>query len=97
MTLPVVLTRDAETDFDSAADWYEQQAGLGTAFTLRVRDVLARIGGMPELHAVLSHGLRRARVDGFPYCVYYRVGSERVEVVAILHARRDPSIWMNRG
>jgi hypothetical protein len=38
MNLPVVLTPEAQTEFDEAADWYEQQAGLGAAFTANVRE-----------------------------------------------------------
>ena len=97
MSLPVVLTAEAEADFDEAADWYEQQAGRGTKFTLQVRQALARIGLMPELHAVLHRDIRRAKVQKFPYNVYYRVRPDRVEVIAVLHGRRDPSVWKNRA
>jgi plasmid stabilization system protein ParE len=43
MNRPVVLSRQAQREFDEAADWYEQQAGLGARFTERVRDVLRRV------------------------------------------------------
>jgi plasmid stabilization system protein ParE len=55
-----------------------------------------RIGQMPEIHAVLHRDIRRAKVKKFPYNVYYRVRPDRVEVIAVLHGRRDPSIWKNR-
>jgi plasmid stabilization system protein ParE len=97
MSLPVVLTAEAEADFNAAADWYEEQAGLGAKFTLQIRQVLVRIGQMPELHAVLHRDVRRAKVQKFPYNVYYRVRPDRVEVIAVLHGRRDPSIWKNRA
>jgi len=42
--LPVVLTDEAEAEFDAAADWYEDQTGLGAKFTAHVREVLNRIG-----------------------------------------------------
>jgi plasmid stabilization system protein ParE len=77
MTLPIVLTREAETEFDEAADWYEQRAGLGATFTARIRDVLNRIGAMPELHAVVHQDVRRAVVKKFPYNIDYRVRAER--------------------
>ena len=97
MSLPVVLTVDAAADFDAAADWYEQQARLGAKFTLRIREALLRISQMPELRAVLYRDIRRARVEKFPYNVYYRVRPDRVEVIAILHGRRDPSVWRSRA
>jgi hypothetical protein len=43
MSLAVVLTPDAVADFDSAADWYQEQAGVGTAFTSHVREALDQI------------------------------------------------------
>jgi plasmid stabilization system protein ParE len=97
MSLPVVLSAEAEADFDAAADWYEEQAGLGTKFTLQIRQVLLSVGQMPELHAVLHRDVRRAKVKRFPYNIYYRVRADRVEVIAVLHGRRDPSIWKNRA
>jgi len=48
MNLPVVLTPEAEADFDATADWYQEQAGLGATFTAQVREVLNRIGRMPD-------------------------------------------------
>ncbi len=33
MSLPVVLTVEAEHDFLAAADWYQEHAGLGSEFT----------------------------------------------------------------
>ncbi len=97
MTLPVVLTAEAEADFDASADWYEEQAGLGAKFTVQVRKALNQVGQMPELHSVLHQDIRRARVQKFPYNVYYRVRPDRVEVLAVLHGRRDPSVWKNRA
>lgn len=96
MNLPVVLTLDAETDFDTAADFYQQQAGLGDRFTDSVRQSLRAIGQMPESHAPLHRDVRRTKVRPFPYIIYYRVRPDRVEVIAILHGRRDPSVWKDR-
>jgi toxin ParE1/3/4 len=97
MSLPVVLTQEAETDFDVAADWYQEQAGLGAKFTAHVREALNRIGRTPELHAILHRDIRRAKVKKFPYNLYFRVQAERVEVIAVLHGRRDPSTWKSRA
>jgi hypothetical protein len=53
MSLPVVLTHEAAGDFDEAADWYQQQAGLGNEFTSHVRDALNYIGQVPHVHRVI--------------------------------------------
>ena len=67
MTLPIVLTAEAEADFDDSADWYEEQAGLREQFTIQVRKILNQVGQMPELHRVLHQDVRRAKVQRFPY------------------------------
>jgi len=97
MNLPVVLTQEAAADFDAAADWYQQEAGLGERFTAHVRRALDRISQMPELHRILYRGIRRARVKKFPYSIYFRIQTDRVEVIAVLHGRRDPSVWRSRA
>lgn len=96
MNLPIVLTSDAEQEFDAAADWYHQQAGLGAQFITNVRDALGRIAHMPDLHAVVYRDIRCANVRRFPYNIYYRIDQERIEVIAILHGHRDPLTWKSR-
>jgi toxin ParE1/3/4 len=93
----VGLGHEAEREFDAAADWYEQQAGLGATFVAHVREVLDRIGQMPELRAIIHRNVRRAKVRRFPYNIYYRVSAGRVEVIAVLHGHRDPSVWKGRA
>lgn len=96
MTLRIVFTEAAEREFDAAADWYQQQAGLGADFVANVRDVLDRIARTPETYAVVYRGIRHARVRRFPYNVFYREFADRIEVIAIIHGHRDPSIWKRR-
>jgi plasmid stabilization system protein ParE len=98
MTLPVVLTAEAEADLDEASQWYEQRsAGLGGDLVGRVRETLAQIAITPLLYPQVHAGIRRASVRRFPYGVFYRPGSNRVEVIAIFHDRRDPAAVKRRG
>jgi toxin ParE1/3/4 len=98
MNLPVILSPAADREFEAAAEWYEkQQTGLGTRFVTQVQDALDRIGQEPELHAVVYKDLRRGRVAKSPYKIYYRDLADRVEVLAIVHGHRDPSVWQSRA
>ena len=98
MNLPVILSPAADREFEAAAEWYEnQQAGLGTRFVNQVQDTLDRIGHDPELHAVVYKDLRRALVIKSPYNIFYRALADRVEVIAIVHGHRDPSVWQSRA
>jgi plasmid stabilization system protein ParE len=97
VSLPVVLRPEAEQDLFEARNWYDRRSnGSGDEFAEAVSTVLDRLGEMPELHAVVWKDVRRCRPKRFPYVIYYRVQADRVEVLAIVHGSRDPSIWRSR-
>lgn len=97
MSLPVILRHEAEADVQEARDQLEAvRAGLGTQVLARVREVLARIEKMPELHGKVWQDVRAARLKQFRYIVYFIVLADRVEVLAVLHGARDPSSWQSR-
>lgn len=98
MSLPVILRQEAEVDVQEARDQLEAvRVGLGTQVLARVREVLARIEKMPELHGKVWQDVRAARLKQFRYIVYFIVLADRVEVLAVLHGARDPSSWQSRG
>ncbi|MFI5454017.1 MAG: type II toxin-antitoxin system RelE/ParE family toxin [Isosphaerales bacterium] len=98
MSLPVVLRPEVEQDLLTARDWYDQQQdGLGDKFTAEISVVFDRLAEMPELYAVAWRDVRTCRPRRFPYVVYYRVLTDRVEVFAVLHGSRDPSSWQSRA
>ncbi len=98
MSLPVILRHEAEVDVQEARDQLEAvRVGLGTQVLARLREVLARIEKMPELHGKVWQDVRAARLKQFRYIVYFIVLADRVEVLAVLHGARDPSSWQSRG
>ena len=98
MSRPVILRPEAEEDMAAARDWYEQQrAGLGDEFIDEADRLFARLAATPEMHQVVLKDVRRGKLRRFPYVVYYRVRAKRVEVLAVMHGRRDPSAWHDRS
>jgi plasmid stabilization system protein ParE len=96
MSLPVALSAEAEAELEAAVDWYEQRAGSGSQFVVRIREALARIGQAPELHAVIYANIRRAVVRRSPYSIYYGIRPDHVEVISVFHGIRDPTNWQGR-
>ena len=97
MSVPVVFQRAARTEFDSAADWYEQhRSGLGIEFTVAVQGVLDRIATQPDFYPSVWKDVREALVRRFPYCIYYRNEPRQVLVLAVFHTARHPAIWRRR-
>lgn len=98
--MPEVLAA-ASLELADAAEWYEsRQSGLGIRFLGEVRAGFDRIdhmpfAGSPWLHAAVPVGTRRVVLLTFPYSIVY-VTDPRIVVVAIAHASRDPTYWIDR-
>lgn len=95
--MPVAVLPEARQDIlDGRAFFERSRSGSGTAFAAEVLAVLDRIAAMPEMYGEVGPGVRAAGVRRFGYVVYYRVGRSEVEVIAVLHGGRDPSVWQGR-
>ena len=98
MSLPVVLRDEAQEEFDAAFDWYEaKRPGLGVEFAAQVQRVFDRIAAYPEMHGFALSDIRKGVVRRFPYCVLYRAHPDSVEVIAVFHTSRNPSVWQMRS
>lgn len=98
MSPRIVLRPEAEADLLQARNWYEQEGSeLAEAFTNSLEEMIARIETMPELYAVALENIRRGKLRRFPYLVYYRVLSDRIEVIGVLHGSRNPRVWQGRA
>ena len=97
MTLAAVFRPEAQADLLQTRDWYErQQTGLGEVFWRAVDEAVIRIEAMPQMYAMVFRDVRRGKLRRFPYLIYYRVLSDRIEVIAVLHGSRDPKLWQER-
>ena len=97
MTLAAVFRPEAQADLLQTRDWYEQQQpGLGEAFSVAMDEAVIKIEAMPQMYAMVFHEVRRGKLRRFPYLIYYRVLSNRIEVIAVLHGSRDPKLWQER-
>ena len=98
MTLAVVFRHAARREFDEAALWYEERrSGLGVQFTSEINHAIDLTAANPERFPVMHRDVRCVRVRRFPYSVFFRAESRRIVVLAVFHARRDPSTWQQRA
>jgi toxin ParE1/3/4 len=86
---------DARIDLLAAADFYElQRLGLGAEFVADVDAGISRVLDAPPRWPELEPGVRRYRLDRFPYALIYRItSSEVVDIVAVFHLHRKPGTW----
>ena len=97
LTNRIVYRRSAANDLDEAVSWYEaQRPGLGAEFLSAIEAAIGQLHETPEKFPVVHGDVRRVRARRFPYSIYFRVRTAQVVVVAVFHARRDPSVWKRR-
>jgi plasmid stabilization system protein ParE len=85
----LVVTDDAEFDMAKARQWYEEQAGLGSAFLACIDKQLAFIESQPLATPIVAYGIRRSVVTRFPYNIYYAINDGYINILAVWHGSRD--------
>jgi plasmid stabilization system protein ParE len=97
MTRRLIIEPEAEEDLRGAFAWYEEQRpGLGQAFLLGIEASLGAVRRRPESYRVVHRELRRASVRRFPHGIFFLVEGDAIVVLAVVHAKRDPSVWQQR-
>jgi plasmid stabilization system protein ParE len=98
MTLSVVFRPEAAFDVLETRDYYERQRPtLGDQFADAIDETVELIAAQPELFAVVLRTVRRTKIRRFPYVVYYRILTDRVEIIAVMHGNRHPRNWKRRA
>jgi plasmid stabilization system protein ParE len=92
MTRQVVFRPIAQHEFEEAVAWYEgERLGLGLEFIAAVDQKVALIARQPALFRQVRGPIRRAVVRRFPYTIHFVEEPERIVVLAVFHASRDPA------
>lgn len=95
--LPLSFHPEVHAEIRDAYEWYQnRRLGLGVEFMQALDEVFARLRRQPRISRVVYHGVRRVMPKRFPYAVIYRPLADRVEIIAVQHARRDPTSWHSR-
>lgn len=98
MSLPLVFHPAVQDEISSAYDWYEQQRpGLGREFLERLEAAFGKIAANPQQYGFADRDIREGLLKRFPNAVYFRVLDDRIRVLAVFHAARDPSRWQSRN
>lgn len=97
MTLRPFFRRAARLEYDEAAGWYEaQKSGLGHEFVEEIERALLQACENHQRFPRMLHDIRCVRVQRFPYSIFFRSRADRLVVLSVFHARRDPAVWRER-
>jgi toxin ParE1/3/4 len=99
MSRTLIFRPEAEADLMEAALWYEGcEKDLGLQLLIEVREASERALKEPSIHLCLRRQpeVRRILTRRFPYRVFFIVRPDAIVVFAVLHAARDPRLWVER-
>jgi plasmid stabilization system protein ParE len=97
VTRRLVVRPQAQAEILEARHWYDQQrAGLGEQFALEVDLTVSAVLERPLSFPVVHGATRRAIVRRFPYGVFFRILSDEIVILGIVHGHREPSLWRER-
>jgi toxin ParE1/3/4 len=95
VSLPVVVTPQAEAAVTAAEAWYEnKRAGAGVTFRERVEEALDDIAAQPGRFTPGLRNTRIAKVRGYQYLIVFREHPDHIIVLAVVHARSGTSYWL---
>jgi plasmid stabilization system protein ParE len=88
---------EAAAEALAAQDWYFGiDPKLGKDFRNELDRVLNLAATAPDRWGRHDFGTRCFPLRRFPYLLVYRHGEERIEVIAVQHAKRRPGYWRPR-
>jgi plasmid stabilization system protein ParE len=97
MNRRIILSPDARADLTAAARWYHhKEIDLSRRFRAEVYSMLLRIAQHPYAFVRVYAAVRRARMDRFPYYIYFSFYADSVIVITIRHQRRADPGWQQR-
>ncbi len=89
---------EAVDEVDAVAGFYqEKQSGLEQRFLEVLEDAVWRIQRRPQVYQIIWGEIRRCKLPRFPYGIIFRVKSEHIEIIAVMHLRRQPGYWRTRA
>jgi plasmid stabilization system protein ParE len=69
---------------------------LGLQFVSAVETLLDRIRVNPLRFPPIEKTIRKGRLVRFPYGIIYRIRPKDIQIIAVMHLKREPNYWRNR-
>lgn len=97
MSHKLIIRPEAEEELQEAFAWYEARvSGLGSEFLLCVDAVFNAVLRNPLQFPQIHRNIRRVLTRRFPYEVFFIIEEQRIIVLAVFHAKRNPKLWKER-
>ncbi|WP_437595993.1 type II toxin-antitoxin system RelE/ParE family toxin [Sorangium sp. So ce590] len=84
-------------EFEEAVDHYlELSPEAASRFVDAFEAAVGFARRNPDAAARIEDDVRRWNLRKFPYALIYRLSSEHIVIIAVMHARREPGYWKSR-
>jgi plasmid stabilization system protein ParE len=94
---PHIFHPDAGEEYTRAVEYYaEMMPELGTRFYDEIERLVKEVCRQPDRFFRFSPPAQRALARKFPYSVVYLDQTDRIWIVAVMHAKRRPGYWRER-
>jgi plasmid stabilization system protein ParE len=97
MTNKIIIQTEAEADIRDVYYYYEECSnGLGADFLLSLDALFSLIKREPEIFQKIYKNVHRGLIRRFPYGVYYIIDNNIINIIAVMHCKRNPHKWQKR-
>ena len=87
----------AAEEAEVAREWYADRSLVAArAFLTELTHAVEQVAEVPERWPNYEHGTRRYVFPRFPFSLIYRVAGDKVQIIAVAHAKRKPGYWKER-
>jgi plasmid stabilization system protein ParE len=94
---PIDVDPAALDEAREAYRWYAAKSQRAAdAFMAELDAAVDAIQADPDRFGAFMHNCRRRLLKRYPYLVVYRELADKIQVIAVAHARRRPGYWRDR-
>jgi toxin ParE1/3/4 len=89
---------EALAEFEEAVDYYlELSPEVASKFVDAFEAAIDFIRANPQAAMRVRADIRRWNLRRFPYALIFRRDDDVIEIIALMHARREPEYWKPRA
>lgn len=91
------IRQTAKLDIQQIVDYYDEIfPEIATKFLMNLYADLGMLQRNPYLFQLKYKDTRVSYVKSFPFGIHYRIISNNIEILSVLHTSRNPKTWKNR-
>lgn len=91
MKYSLEIRKEAIADITEIVEWYDNEnKKSGDAFIKELYSVLDFIKEYPEACRLSNYKCREKQLKRFPFAIVFRLEKTKINVVAVMHIKRNP-------